>query len=122
MRRCRTSRRMSSEIESPVRTSDLAATFAALGDQRRLSIVKRLYDAEALSISALCDGVEISRQAVSKHLKTLSAAKLVSARKSGRETLYSLEKERLGEAKSFLALIGQKWDEALVRLQAHLKE
>jgi DNA-binding transcriptional ArsR family regulator len=112
---------MSSEVQPPVRSSDLAATFAALGDQRRLSILERLRGAESLSVSVICDGMGVSRQAVSKHLKTLSAAQLVSARKSGRETLYSLESERLDDAKSYLIQIGQKWDDAIGRLRAFVE-
>jgi DNA-binding transcriptional ArsR family regulator len=112
---------MSSEIQLTVRLSDLAVTFAALGDPRRLSILERLHDADKLSVSVLCDGMGVSRQAVSKHLKTLSAAKLVTARKSGRETHYSLERERLDDAKSYLIEIGQKWDDALGRLRTFVE-
>lgn len=102
--------------------STFAATFAALGDARRLALIKRLHGADELSISALCEGMDISRQAVSKHLKTLADARLVCARKSGRETLYTLEKQKLEEARHFLNLIGDKWDGALSRLKAHLED
>ncbi|MCZ4279252.1 metalloregulator ArsR/SmtB family transcription factor [Kiloniella laminariae] len=95
-------------------------TFSALGDQRRLALVKKLYSADALSISVLCEDMDVSRQAISKHLKTLTDARLVSSERSGRETLYSLEKEKLEEANAFLALVGEKWDDALDRLKAHL--
>ncbi|MAS15376.1 MAG: transcriptional regulator [Nitratireductor sp.] len=100
---------------------DLATTFAALGDPRRLAIVSRLQEEDALSISALCEGMDVSRQAVSKHLKTLSDAHLVSAEKSGRETRYSLELSRLEEANAFLVRVATKWDAALERLKAHVE-
>lgn len=100
---------------------DLATTFAALGDQRRLAIVARLQEADALSVSSLCEGMEVSRQAVSKHLKMLADAQLVSVVKSGRETRYSLELKRLEEANAFLVLVGTKWDRALKRLKSHVE-
>ncbi|MDF1607834.1 metalloregulator ArsR/SmtB family transcription factor [Hoeflea sp. YIM 152468] len=106
----------------PVVTVDLATTFAALGDPRRLALVERLYNGDALSVSVLCEGVDVSRQAVSKHLKTLTDANLVSSRKSGRETLYSLEREKLQEANAFLALVGEKWGDAFERLKLHLAD
>jgi len=113
---------MSNEIAPQVATSELATTFAALGDTRRIALVERLRGAQALSISALCDGMDVSRQAISKHLKTLADAQLVSATKSGRETRYSLEQHKLDEANAFLNLIGKKWDGTLARLKAHLDD
>jgi len=100
---------------------DLATTFAALGDQRRLAIMERLQEADALSVSSLCEGMGVSRQAVSKHLKTLADAQLVSAVKSGREMRYSLERKRLEDANAFLVLVGTKWDRALARLKSHVE-
>lgn len=96
-------------------------TFSALGDPRRLAIVARLQERGSMSVSSLCEGMSVSRQAVSKHLKTLSQARLVSVRKSGRETLYSLELSRLEEANAFLVQVGMKWDRALERLKSHVE-
>lgn len=104
----------------PLETTDLAKTFAALGDERRLKLVEKLQDVEAISISALCEDMDVSRQAISKHLLTLAEAQLVSSEKSGREILYSLEKQKLNEANTFLKRVAQKWDDALNRLKTHL--
>ncbi len=100
---------------------DLATTFSALGDPRRLVIIARLQEEDSLSVSSLCDGMSVSRQAVSKHLKTLTEAQLVSAEKLGRETQYSLELARLNEAIAFLEQVGAKWDRALERLKLHVE-
>ena len=100
---------------------DLATTFAALGDPRRLAIVTRLQQQDALSISALCEGTDVSRQAISKHLKTLAEAQLVSSERTGRETRFSLEPARLHEANAFLNQVALKWDDALKRLKSHLE-
>lgn len=111
---------MSISPAGPIGTADAALIFAALGDPRRLMLVERLQRSESMSITALCEGMDVTRQAVSKHLKFLGAAQLVSSRKQGRETHYTLERRRLRDATSFLEAVGAKWDDALGRLQAHL--
>lgn len=99
----------------------IAATFAALGDPRRLAIVARLQQQDDLSISALCDGTDVSRQAISKHLRILAEAQLVSSEKKGRETRYSLQQMRLREANAFLNQVALKWQDALERLKSHVE-
>mgnify|MGYP003626506067 CR=1 FL=1 len=106
---------------SNVRPQELASTFSALGDHRRLAIIDRLQKESSLSVSSICEGMSVSRQAVSKHLKTLTEARLVSAEKSGRETRYSLEFSRLEEANAFLVQVAAKWDNALERLKSHVE-
>lgn len=100
---------------------ELAATFAALGDPRRIQIVSRLLEEQPLSISALCKGTDVSRQAITKHLRTLANAQLVTAEKTGRETRYSLELRRLENANAFLNSVAEKWDQALERLKSQLE-
>ena len=53
--------------------------FAALGDSTRLRLVSKLCAGGPLSITALADGVDVTRQAVTKHLNTLAAAGLARA-------------------------------------------
>ena len=108
-------------MEQTIVPQELATTFAALGDPRRLAIVARLQQQDDLSISALCEGTDVSRQAISKHLKTLAEAQLVSSQKAGRETRYSLEPMRLHEANAFLNQVALKWDDALERLKSHVE-
>lgn len=100
---------------------ELATTFAALGDRRRLAIVARLQREGSLSISSLCEGTGVSRQAISKHLRTLADARLVSAERSGRERRYSLEPSRLEEANAFLVRVAAKWDRVLGRLKSQVE-
>ena len=100
---------------------DLANTFSALGDPRRLAIITRLQKQDMVSVTELCDGMDVSRQAVSKHLKMLTNAQIVSSEKLGRETLYSLQPSRFDEANSYLSKVVNKWDQALNRLKAHLE-
>lgn len=95
-----------------------APVFAALGDPARLRIVARLCEAGPLSIVRLTEGADISRQAITKHLQTLSDAGLVHSRRSGRESLWQLEPLRLAQAQRYLGQISARWDQALDRLIA----
>ena len=62
----------------------------ALGDATRRRLLDRLRDAPGLTLSALGDGIALSRQAVSKHLAVLAAADLVVTVWRGREKLHYL--------------------------------
>jgi len=64
--------------------------FKALADGSRRRLLDRLYATNGQTLSELCEGLAMTRQAVSKHLSTLEAANLVVARKQGRERLHFL--------------------------------
>ena len=97
-----------------------APVFAALGDATRLKLVALLCAGGALSIAQLTAATDLTRQGVTKHLHVLAQAGLVHDEKSGRERLWRLEAARLLEAQRALQVIGRQWDDALLRLQAHL--
>ncbi|HYH92976.1 MAG TPA: metalloregulator ArsR/SmtB family transcription factor, partial [Candidatus Saccharimonadales bacterium] len=63
--------------------ADPAITFAALGDPVRRAIVDRLVDGDA-TVNELASLFPISLQAVSKHIKVLEAARVVSRRREGK--------------------------------------
>lgn len=71
--------------------------FKALADKSRRNLLDRLRDENGQSLSRLCDGLDISRQAVTKHLKILEAANLVSVKWHGREKLHYLNPIPLAE-------------------------
>jgi DNA-binding transcriptional ArsR family regulator len=98
-----------------------SALFAALGDDTRLSLVRRLSEGESLSIAALATGRRLTRQAVTKHLTVLHRAGLVRAARRGRERLWTLQPLRLDEARRDLELISAQWDAALARLRAFVE-
>ena len=100
----------------------VAGVFFALGDETRLSVVKRLGAGGALSATALSDGATVTRQAIVKHLRVLEGAGLVSHEKRGREVLYALEPRRLDDARGFLELVSARWDSALERLRQAVEE
>lgn len=96
---------------------DAAPLFAALGDETRLRLLVRLSSSGAESITRLCEGSKISRQAITKHLSVLSNAGLVRDRRAGRERMWELNAERLAEAREYLARVSAQWDDALGRLK-----
>ena len=64
--------------------------FKALADTSRRLLLDRLFDRPGQTLGELCQGLEMSRQAVSKHLAILEEANLVAAVKRGREKLHYL--------------------------------
>ena len=99
-----------------------ASTFAALGDATRLHVVSRLSREGPLSITALSEGAEITRQAVTKHLQVLATAGLVRSEWRGRERMWELKTRQLEAARRTLDAISQRWDKALERLRAMVEE
>ena len=95
-----------------------APIFAALGDQTRLRLVARLGREGPLSIARLTEGADVTRQAVSKHLRVLADAGLARGERRGREQVWRLQPAHLEEARRSLERIAQRWDEALLRLKA----
>lgn len=64
------------------------AVFRALADASRRQLLDRLHARGGQTLGELCQGLEMTRQAVSKHLAILEEANLVSAQKQGREKLH----------------------------------
>lgn len=108
----------SSPSAAEARVAETATVFAALGDETRLSIVTRLCRSGPQSIVRLTEGTHVTRQAVTKHLRALSAAGLVRGQRIGRETVWELEPRRLAEVRGYLDTISKQWDDAIRRLKA----
>ena len=98
-----------------------ASLFAALGDETRLSVLARLSRGEPQSISRLTAGTQLTRQAVTKHLRVLEGAGVVRSLRSGRESLFELEPQTLADARDYLDEVSRQWDDALARLKAHVE-
>lgn len=99
---------------------DRASVFAALGDPIRLELLARVQDGS--SITKLADGLPITRQAVTRHLRVLEDAKLVEARRHGRETQFVARPDRLSQAKCWLDEVTQQWDKTLGRFKDHVEK
>jgi len=95
-----------------------ATVFAVLGDETRLSLVTRLCSEGPLSIARLTDELDMTRQAVTKHLRMMEDAGLVRSAPHGRERIWAVEEKRLADARRHLEAISSQWDDALGRLKA----
>ena len=67
---------------------DDGGVFRALADASRRQLLDRLHAKNGQTLGDLCQGMEMSRQAVAKHLSILEEANLVSVRRQGREKLH----------------------------------
>jgi DNA-binding transcriptional ArsR family regulator len=64
------------------------AVFRALADASRRKLLDRLHRENGQTLGELCQGLEMTRQAVAKHLAILEEANLVATRRQGREKLH----------------------------------
>lgn len=70
--------------------SERDAVFAALADEHRRVLLEKLRRNNGQTLSRLCDGLPITRQAVTKHLAALEGASLIVTQRRGREKLHFL--------------------------------
>ncbi len=89
--------------------------FAAIGDPTRRQILL-LLTAGTLSINSLAQNFDISRPAVSKHIKVLEQAGLVAINDSGRERFCILASTGFEEIRDWLAFYEQFWNNKLAKL------
>src|SRR5438270_387278 len=94
-----------------------APVFAALGDETRLALVEKLKDGGTRSISQLAEGSELSRQAVTKHLRVLEGAQIVRSVRSGRESRFELNPVVLRQVRDYAEVVSTQWIDALARLK-----
>jgi DNA-binding transcriptional ArsR family regulator len=94
-----------------------APVFAALGDETRLRLVTKLCGGHPCSISQLTEGSNLTRQAITKHLRVLERAKIVHSIRRGRESLFEFDPKPIDEIKEYLNLVSKQWDQTLSRLK-----
>jgi DNA-binding transcriptional ArsR family regulator len=99
-----------------------APVFAALGDPMRLRLLGRLRDGKPRSIVELTEGAGVTRQGISKHLRVLERAGMVTSRRHGRESRFVFEPSGIEAAREHLEHASKQWDEAIVRLQAFVED
>jgi len=90
--------------------------FQAVADPTRRKILKLLADKE-MPVASITEEFPITRTAVNKHLFVLSEAGLVTSKKIGRETRYSLQPEPLQELQEWLSFFEIYWDNKLSALK-----
>ncbi|HET9620366.1 MAG TPA: metalloregulator ArsR/SmtB family transcription factor [Kofleriaceae bacterium] len=99
----------------------LDATFAALADPTRRAILARLATGEA-TVTELTAPFQLSQPAISKHLKVLERAGLISRGRDATRRPCRIEAAALGEASAYLERYRRLWAERFTRLDAVLDE
>src|SRR5215470_6917161 len=102
-------------------SQQLDVTFAALADPTRRAILARLAQGDA-SVMELAEPFEMSQPAISKHLKVLERAGLVSRGRDAQRRPRRLEAKPLGEATEWLEKYRQFWEQRFEKLDAVLDE
>jgi DNA-binding transcriptional ArsR family regulator len=101
--------------------NQLNATFAALSDPTRRAILARLAAGEA-SVAELAEPFSMSQPAISKHLKVLERAGLISSGRDAQRRPRALVAEPLADASHWLDHYRRFWEEKLDRLEALLQD
>jgi len=78
------------------------AVFRALADKSRRRLLDRLRARNGQTLSEMCEGIDMTRQAVTKHLVILEEANLIATQKRGREKLHYLNSVPINE-------IAERW-------------
>ncbi len=99
----------------------LTATFAALADPTRRAILARLAQGEA-NVTELARPFHMSQPAVSKHLKVLERAGLISRGREAQSRPCRLEAGRLKEATEWMEEHRRVWEQRFDRLEGYLEE
>jgi DNA-binding transcriptional ArsR family regulator len=96
------------------------SAYNALAEPHRRQILDLLRERER-PVGELVDRLALSQPGVSKHLKVLRGAGLVTVRADGKRRLYALRAEPLAEVDAWLARYRAFWSERLDDLQRHLE-
>jgi DNA-binding transcriptional ArsR family regulator len=113
---------MHSSSRVPQEAQVSARLFAALGDEARLRLVFRLCEGGPMSIARLTEGSQVTRQAITKHLRVMEGSGLVRSTRRGRESVWQLDQRRLEDARRYLEMISKQWDDALLRLRRFVED
>ncbi len=101
-------------------TDRLSIIFSALADPTRRAILARLAEGDA-TVSELAEPFSISLPAISRHLKVLEQAGLISRSRNAQWRSSTLKAETLREVIDWVEPYRELWDVRLDRLDAHLK-
>ena len=99
----------------------LSSTFAALGDPTRLAILERLAEGDA-TVTELAEPFDVSMPAISRHLKVLERAGLITRGRAAQSRPRSLRIEALDEAAAWMQTRRELWEGRLDRLDDHLRK
>jgi DNA-binding transcriptional ArsR family regulator len=98
------------------------AVFRALADESRRQLLDRLHNKNGQTLGELCEGLDMSRQAVSKHLGILEEANLVATKRDGREKLHFINPVPINDiAQRWIGKFERERLNALADLKANLE-
>ena len=100
-------------------TDQLSQTFSALADPTRRAILARLFDGEA-TVTELAEPFAVSLPAISRHLKVLERAGLITRDRDAQYRPSTLRVEPLEEASAWMAPYRELWEARMDRLGAHM--
>ena len=101
-------------------TTQLSETFAALGDPTRLAIIARLAEGDA-TVKELAEPFAVSLPAISRHLKVLERAGLITRGRTAQARPSRLRVDALREATAWMDDRRALWEGRIDRLDRHLK-
>jgi DNA-binding transcriptional ArsR family regulator len=108
-------------VTTPTAEDDLSLTFTALADPTRRAILTRLAGGDA-TVTQLAEPFALTQQAISKHLKVLERAGLISRTRAAQSRPCRLEPGRFDPAAEWISRHQQMWHERYDRLDRHLSE
>lgn len=108
-------------LQDTISVDPLSATFAALSDPTRRAILARLTSGEA-SVTELAEPFEMSLPAVSKHLKVLERAGLISRSRDAQWRPCRLDAGPLKEVSDWVESYRRFWEQSFERLDHYLRQ
>lgn len=99
----------------------LDTVFSSLADPTRRDILKRVSETE-LSVSEIAQPYDLSLAAISKHLKILEKARLITKRRKGKQQLVQLAPQAFKDAAEYLDYYQSLWNERLDSLEKYLNK
>ncbi|HEX5456502.1 MAG TPA: metalloregulator ArsR/SmtB family transcription factor [Candidatus Saccharimonadales bacterium] len=102
-------------------TMQLDSIFGALADSTRRDILRRIARGE-MSISEIAEPYSLTFAAISKHLKVLEKAKLITKRRRGKEQVVYLAPKAFASAEEYLEFYRSLWEDRLNSLDKYLNE
>ena len=107
-------------LEVMYSSDPVSRSFAALADPTRRAIVERLLEGEA-GVVELSHLSLLTQPAITKHLKVLESAGLITRRRDGQRRPARLNWDGLSSVEQWMNRAHAEWDERLARLEAHLE-
>ncbi len=95
--------------------------FQAIADPTRRDIITLLASGDSLNLNSIADQFEISRPAISKHIKILEECNLIDIQQEGRERICELKPEELEPVSDWVEKNRKLWNSRLDRLENYLK-